>query len=201
VGVALVESCHGTLGAVYLRREQIMARVFELGTEVARDYVDLDPFLVAPIGSNEVFLADLTAVLPIPHAQEVVEISHDLRRARTEVGKGARLLKAFDLDITGRHVLIVDAIVDTGLTLHFLCKTLALRQPASLAAVTLLDRPYRRLIEDIPLRDVGFKAPDFLFAGYGLGPDGRRRGLRDLHVLVESELSSAYPAASFKRAA
>ena len=74
-------------------------------------------------------------------------------------------------------MLLVEDVVDTGLTLHFLCRTLALRDPASLAAVTLLDRPYRRLVDEIPLRYVGFTVPDELFAGYGLGLDERWRAL------------------------
>ncbi len=77
-----------------------------------------------------------------------------------------------------------------GSTLHFLCRTLGLRNPASLAAVTLLDRPYRRLVDELPLRFVGFTVPDELFAGYGLGLDERWRALPDLH-LVSSDRASA----------
>lgn len=80
-------------------------------------------------------------------------------------------------------MLVVEEIVDTGLTLNFLDRTLSLREPADLAAVTLLDRPYRRLVEDIPLRYVGFTVPDELFAGYGLGLDERWRALPDLRVV------------------
>ncbi len=93
------------------------------------------------------------------------------------------MLKDLDTEIAGRHVLIVEDVVDTGLTLNYLCKTLALRAPASLAAVTLLDRPYRRLVEDIPVRYVGFTVPDELFVGYGFDLDERFRNLPDLHVL------------------
>ena len=80
--------------------------------------------------------------------------------------------------------------MDTGLTLNFLARTLALRRPASLAAVTLLDRPYRRLADDIPLEFVGFTVPDELFAGYGFGLDERWRAFPDLHfVVAESVLT------------
>ena len=98
-----------------------------------------------------------------------------LRRARGLRGRetgAVRLVKDLDTPIAGRHVLLVEDVVDTGLTLHFL-RTLGAREPASLAAVTLLDRPYRRLVESIPLRYVGFTVPDELFAGYGLGLDER----------------------------
>ncbi len=74
-------------------------------------------------------------------------------------------------------------MIDTGLTLNYLRNTLALRDPASLAAVTLLDRPYRRLVEDVPVRYVGFTVPDELFVGYGFDLQERYRNLPDLHVL------------------
>jgi hypoxanthine phosphoribosyltransferase len=84
-------------------------------------------------------------------------------------------------------VLVVEDIVDTGLSLHFLLRTLTLRHPASLAVVTLLDRPYRRLVEDLPIRYVGFTVPDEVFVGYGFDLDERYRNLPDLHVLREGE--------------
>jgi hypoxanthine phosphoribosyltransferase len=93
------------------------------------------------------------------------------------------LLKDLDTEIAARHVVIVEDVVDTGLTLNYLCKTLSLRSPASLAAITLLDRPYRRLVEDLPVRYVGFTVPDELFVGYGFDLDERYRNLPDLHVL------------------
>ena len=80
-------------------------------------------------------------------------------------------------------MVIVEDVVDTGLTLNYLCGTLALRGPASLAVVTLLDRPYRRLVDDLPVRYVGFTVPDELFVGYGFDLDERLRNLPDLHVL------------------
>jgi hypoxanthine phosphoribosyltransferase len=82
-------------------------------------------------------------------------------------------------------VLIVEDVIDTGLTLHYLVRTLGLRSPGSLAAITLLDRPYRRLVDDLPVRYVGFTVPDELFIGYGFDLDERWRNLPDLHVLRE----------------
>jgi hypoxanthine phosphoribosyltransferase len=96
---------------------------------------------------------------------------------------GIRLLKDLDAQIAGRDVVLVEDVIDTGLTLRFLCKTLWLRDPRSLVAATLLDRPYRRLVEDLPVRYVGFVAPDELFVGYGFDLDERYRSLPDLHVL------------------
>jgi hypoxanthine phosphoribosyltransferase len=85
--------------------------------------------------------------------------------------------------VGGRDLIVVEDVVDTGLTLNFLCRTLTLRLPGSLAVVTLLDRPYRRLVDDLPVRYVGFTVPDELFVGYGFDLDERHRNLPDLHVL------------------
>jgi hypoxanthine phosphoribosyltransferase len=179
-------SVHGEVGDVYLTRDEIRARVAELGAEIMRDYDGLDPLLVAPLKSSVVFLADLSRALPIPHALDVVELA-----AYTGDGsEGVRLLKDLDAPLAGRHVLVVEDVVDTGLTLNFLCRSFGLRGPESIAAVTLLDRPYRRLVDDMPLRYVGFTVPDELFAGYGLGLDERWRALPDLHVVAGAELPS-----------
>jgi hypoxanthine phosphoribosyltransferase len=178
---------NGEVGAVYLTRAEIARRVAELGAEIARDYAGLDPILIAPLKSSVVFLADLTRRLDVAHTLDVVEIApYTGGRAG-----GVRLLKDVDTSLAGRHVLIIEDVVDTGLTLHFLCKTLALRGPESLAAVTLLDRPYRRLVDELPLRYIGFTVADELFAGYGLGLEERWRALADLHVVSSVALPRA----------
>ena len=187
-----LDSEHGAVGAVYLTREQIAARVAELGAEIAADYRDLDPILIAPLKSSVVFLADLTRQIPVPHALDVIELSPYTGGG----GDAVRLLKDIDVPLLDRHVLVVEDVVDTGLTLHFLWRTLALRSPATLAAATLLDRPYRRLAEEIPLRYVGFTVPDELFAGYGLGLDERWRAFPDLHIVNAPELPQAANAAA-----
>jgi len=178
---------NGEVGAVHLTRAEIAARVTELGAEIGSAYDGLDPILVAPLKSSVVFLADLTRALTIPHTLDVIEL------APYTDGQdgGVRLLKDVDSPLEGRHVLLVEDVVDTGLTLHFLCRTLGLRAPASLAAVTLLDRPYRRLVDELPLRFIGFTVPDELFAGYGLGLEERWRALPDLHVVSSVALPSA----------
>jgi hypoxanthine phosphoribosyltransferase len=180
-------SDNGEVGAVYLSRAEIAERVTELGAEIGGAYADLDPILIAPLKSSVVFLADLTRALSIPHTLDVIEL------APYTDGQdgGVRLLKDADSALDDRHVLLVEDVVDTGLTLHFLCRTLGLRNPASLAAVTLLDRPYRRLVDELPLRFIGFTVPDELFAGYGLGLDERWRALPDLHVVSSIALPSA----------
>jgi hypoxanthine phosphoribosyltransferase len=134
--------------------------------------------LVAPLKAGIVFLTDLSRALGITHSLDFIELArYDARRS------AVRLLKDLDLEIVERHVLIVEDVVDTGLSLNYVCKTFRLRRPASLATVTLLDRPYRRLVEDLPIRYVGFTVPDELFVGYGFDLDERYRNLPDLHVL------------------
>jgi hypoxanthine phosphoribosyltransferase len=157
--------------------------VRELGREIARDYGGREPLLVAPLKASFVFLADLSRTLRIPHGIDFLELASYAAGADSGGHARIRLLKDLDTELAGRHVLVVEDVVDTGLTLNYLCKTLALRDPASLAAVTLLDRPYRRLVEDIPVRYVGFTVPDELFVGYGFDLEERYRNLPDLHVL------------------
>jgi hypoxanthine phosphoribosyltransferase len=180
------------IGDVYLGRAEIAMRVAELGSEIAAAYDGRLPLLVAPLKSSAVFLADLSRALDIDHELDVIELAP---YGSGRSGGGVRLLKDLDRPLDGRDVLLVEDVVDTGLTLGFLTRSFAERRPASLAAVTLLDRPYRRLVDDIPLRHVGFTVPDELFAGYGLGLDERWRALPDLHVVVADELPAAIDAA------
>ena len=180
------------IGELYLGRDEIAARVAELGREIAAAYTGRVPLLVAPLKSSAVFLADLSRALDVDHEIDVIELAP---YASGRPGGGVRLLKDLDRAIEGRHVLLVEDVVDTGLTLGFLTRCFAERGPASLAAVTLLDRPYRRLVDDIPLRHIGFTVPDELFAGYGLGLDERWRALPDLHVVAVDELPAAIDAA------
>jgi hypoxanthine phosphoribosyltransferase len=180
------------IGAVYLDRREIAARVQELGRLLEARYAGRLPLLVAPLKSSAVFLADLSRALGCDHELDVIELApYGSGRA----GGGVRLLKDLDCPLAGRDVVIVEDVVDTGLTLGFLTRSFAERGPASLSAVTLLDRPYRRLVDDIPLEHVGFTVPDELFAGYGLGLDERWRALPDLHVVVADELPAAIDAA------
>jgi hypoxanthine phosphoribosyltransferase len=171
------------LGEVYLTREELRTRVRELAQEISRDYAGREPLLVAPLKASFVFLTDLSRALDVPHGIDFLELAGYAPDADTGGHGRIRLLKDLDGEIGNRHVLIVEDILDTGLTLNYLCKTLSLREPASLAAVTLLDRPYRRLVDDLPIRYVGFTVPDELFVGYGFDLQERYRNLPDLHVL------------------
>lgn len=154
----------------------------ELGAQIARDYAGRDLVLVTVLKGAFIFLADLSRAVPINHALDFVVLAgyDGALGGRTRI----RVLKDLDLPVAGRDVLVVENVIDTGMTLNYLMKTLALKEPSSLAACTLLDRPYRRLVDDLPLRYVGFTVPDEFFVGYGFDLDGRQRGLRDLRVLA-----------------
>jgi len=127
--------------------------------------------------------------VPITHRLDFVELA-GYGGAGTGGRSGVRLLKDLDAAIDGQDVLLVEDVIDTGLTLNWLLQTLRLRSPRTLAAATLLDRPYRRLVDDLPLRYVGFTVPDEFFVGYGFDLDERHRNLPDLH-LVRLEAANA----------
>ena len=143
----------------------------ELGAEIARDYADSEPILVGSLKASFVFLADLSRALPMLHALDFVELA----------GYGSSQMGGHE-QIRVLEVVEREDVIDTGLTLHYLVRTFELRRPRSIAVVTLLDRPYRRLVEDLPVRYVGFVVPDELYVGYGFDVDERWRGLPDLHL-------------------
>jgi len=156
-------------------------RVTELGEQIAADYAGRDPLLVGPLKASVVFLADLSRAMQILHRVDFVELE-GYDGQGTGGLRAIRLLKDLDEDIRDQDVLLVEDVVDTGLTLHALVRILEVREPRSLAAVTLLDRPYRRLVEDLPVQYVGFTVPDEFFVGYGFDLDERYRNLPDLHL-------------------
>jgi hypoxanthine phosphoribosyltransferase len=168
------------VGEIYLSAAEIQARVAELGAEIARDYEGREPLLVASLKTSVFFLADLSRAISIPHAIDFIALAG---YGGTKNQTGVRLIKDLDASIEGRDVLLVEDVVDTGLTLNYVCRTLTLRGPASLNAVTFLDRPYRRLVDDLPVRYVGFTVPDEYFVGYGFDLDERYRHLPDLRLL------------------
>ena len=158
-------------------------RVGELGAEITRDYTGRDLVLVTVLKGAFVFAADLARAIPMPHAMDFL----DLAGYGGEIGGRTRirLLKDLDLPISGRDVLLVENVVDTGLTLNYVVRTLSLRTPRDVSICTLFDRPYRRLVDDLPMRYVGFTIPDRFFLGYGFDLHERYRGLPDVHVADE----------------
>ena len=123
-------------------------------------------------------MCDLSRAVPAHHALDFIELA-----GYGADDDGIRFLKDLDAEIEGRDVVLVDAVIDTGLTMHYLVRSLAIRSPASLHIATLFDRPYRRLVDDLPVRYVGFTIPDEFFVGYGFELDERYRNLPDLRLL------------------
>ena len=151
----------------------------ELGAQIADDYAGRELVLVALLKASFVFLADLSRAIPISHQIDFVELA-GYNGADTGGHSRVRLLKDTAMPLAGLDVLLVEDVVDTGLTLNYLRKLFELRVPSSLLVATLLDRPYRRLVHDLPVEYVGFTAPDEFFVGYGFDVDERWRNLPDL---------------------
>ena len=165
---------------VLLSESQILRRVYELGKQISADYADLDPLLLCVLKGGYVFLADLTRSLTIKHDVDFMAISS--YGDGTESTGVVRILKDLDRDISGRHVLIVEDIIDTGRTLSYLMQNLRVRQPASLKVCALLDKPSRREL-DLEIDYTGFEIADRFVIGYGLDYAGHYRNLRFVGVL------------------
>ena len=170
------------MGEVFLSAEELDARVSELGADIARDYAGRDLLLVSLLKASFVFLTDLSRAIPIAHAIDFVELA-GYNGADTGGHSRVRLLKDTAIPVTGHDVLLVEDVVDTGLTLNSLLKMLRFRGAASVEVCTLLDRPYRRLAVITP-RYTGFTAPDDFVVGYGFDHRQRFRNLPDIHLLV-----------------
>jgi len=162
------------LETVVLERQTIARRVRALGKLISRDYRGLGDLTVIGILTGAfVFTCDLIRALSLPVVADFMSISRYARRPATgEV----MILKDLQSDITGRHVLLVEDIVDTGLTIHYLARNLSNRHPASLAICTLLDRVELRLA-DIPIRYTGFHVSSEFLVGYGLDFQEKYRNL------------------------
>jgi len=152
--------------------------VRELGREITADYEGREPVLIGSLKACIPFIADLSRSIPIHHNLDFIELA-----GYGEDDEGIRFLKDLDAEIHGRDVILVDAVVDTGMTMHYLTRSMAVRDPASLTIAALFDRPYRRLVDDLPVRYVGFTIPDEFFVGYGFELDERYRSLPDLRLV------------------
>ncbi|NPV06450.1 MAG: hypoxanthine phosphoribosyltransferase [Anaerolineae bacterium] len=168
------------ISEVVLSQEQIAHRVRELGEEIAADYADLEPVLVGILKGMFIFMADLVRAIPISLVVDFMAISRYGPTAKT---KGVvRIVKDLDVSITGRHVLFVEDIIDTGMTLNYILKTLSARRPASLKVCALVDVPRRRII-DLPIAYRGFTIEDGFLVGYGLDYRERYRNLPYMAML------------------
>lgn len=174
---------HEDVLEILVPSSKLSARVRTLGRRITRDFAGRDLHLITVLKGGLFFLTDLARAIDRPLSLDCLGISSYNGEARGTV----RITKDLDDDIQGRHVLIVEDIIDTGLTLAYIRRNLLLRQPASLTICTLLDRPYRRIV-DIEVAYVGFTVPDAFVVGYGLDWRGRYRNLPYIATLKPEAL-------------
>jgi len=168
------------LDRLLLHSGEIAARVSELGREITRDYEGRDLVCVCILKGASLFFSDLIRAIDMPLCVGFMSISS--YGSATKSSGVVRILKDLDKDIVGRDVLIIEDIIDTGLTLSFLIESLKVRGAASLRVLTLLDKPCRRKVELTPDYR-GFEIEDYFVVGYGLDYDERYRNLPDIGVL------------------
>src|SRR5579859_7906160 len=167
---------------VFLTAEQIQSRVCDMGQQISTDFPDGPIYLIAILKGAFMFLADLSRAIQTPSRVEFIGIS-SYGRGKTTSGE-VKVTKDLDVSIEGHHVLVVEDIVDSGVTLTYLMNVLEQRRPKSLAIATLLDKPERRL-RPVNVSYVGFQIPDEFVVGYGLDYAEDYRNLSDICVLSE----------------
>ena len=174
---------HPDIESVIISEEQIDERVRELGAEISRDYAGETVLLVAVLRGAAIFLADLSRAISVPVELDFMAVSS--YGSSTKSSGVVRILKDLDEQIEGRHVIVVEDILDTGLTLKYLLKNLASRKPASLEVVTLLNKQGKQRVP-ISCKYSGFSVPDVFVVGYGLDFAERYRNLPYVGVLKPS---------------
>ncbi len=172
------------LDRVLFSADDIERRVREIAGRITAEYRGRDVVLIGVLRGALCFMADLMRAMDVPAVVEVMAVSSYSGRG----GSGVKIAKDIDTDVTGRHVIVVEDIVDSGMTLDFLLKYLGLKRPASLEVCALLDKTSRRTVP-VPLRWVGFEIPDEFIVGYGLDYRDRYRNLPYVATLARSELA------------
>lgn len=165
---------------ILIDAERLQSRVDELAEQISRDYADLQPVLICVLKGAVFFMADIARRLDFDIEMDFMAVSS--YGSSTDSSGVVRILKDLDMDIEGRHVLLVEDIIDSGLTLKYLTKNLNSRRPASLEIVTLLDKPGRRKAV-LPCRYVGFEIGNDFVVGYGLDHAEKYRNLPFIGVL------------------
>ena len=169
------------LDRVLLTREEIAGKVRELGETITRDYQGKAPVLVCILKGASIFFADLIREIDLPMTLDFMAISS--YGSATKTSGVVRILKDLDKDVVGKDVIIVEDIVDSGVTLSYLKKILAQRGAKSLKVAALLDKPARRKVPDLQVDYRCFDIPDAFVVGYGLDYDQKYRNLPDIGVL------------------
>jgi hypoxanthine phosphoribosyltransferase len=167
-------------GRVLISAAEVHRRVCELGAEITCDYAERPPLLIAVLKGAFILMADLARQIRLPITFDFMAVAS--YGTDTQSSGVVRILKDLDIDLAGRHVLVVEDVVDSGLTLHYLLRNLAMRAPASLEVCAFLvkRRPNR---VDLPIRYTGFDIGHEFVVGYGLDHAGRFRHLPDIRVL------------------
>jgi hypoxanthine phosphoribosyltransferase len=169
---------------VLISAQEIQQRISELGAEIARDYADLNPLIIGVLKGACTFLSDLIRAADIRLGIEFIAISSYGASMRTS-GE-VRILKDLDVAIEGRHILVVEDIVDTGLTLSYLLANLKSRGAASVKLAALLDK-FERREKEVPIDYLGFRIPDKFVVGYGLDFAERYRNLPFIGVVKDPD--------------
>lgn len=169
------------LTSVLIGPEQMQARISELAAEIDEAYADKDVLLVGVLTGAVMFMADLSRAMTIHCSLDWMAISS--YGSGTQSSGVVRILKDLNTDISGRHVLVVEDIIDTGLTLSYLVSNLRSRNPASLEVITMFRKP-EAVQNSVEARWVGFDLPDEFVVGYGLDYAGRYRNLRCVGTLA-----------------
>ena len=170
------------IGEILVQPDDLKQKVRDLGAQISVDYADRDLLLVCVLKGAVFFLADLMRHIEIPCEVDFMAVSS--YGSETDSSGVVRILKDLDRPIAGRDVLIVEDIVDSGLTLQYLMRNLGAREPASLEVCALLTKPDRRKVE-LPTRYVGFEIPDKFAIGYGLDVSERYRNLPYVAALAD----------------
>nr|WP_283251122.1 hypoxanthine phosphoribosyltransferase [Rhabdothermincola salaria] len=169
------------LGEVVVSEDELVRRLAELGAEISTDYEGRRPLLVGVLKGAVMFMADLARHIELPVEMDFMAVSS--YGSATKTSGVVRIVKDLDIDLSGRDVLVVEDIVDSGLTLNYLLKNLASRNPATLEVCTLIVKDGQQKVEP-DLRYVGFRLPNTFLVGYGLDIDERYRELRDVRTYV-----------------
>ncbi len=177
------------MGAVFLEPEAIADRVNELGAQITRDYQDKDLLLIAILRGSLFFVADLVRTIDLPLELDFLAISSYTQEHSQTGTKAIRFLKDLDEPLKDKNVLLVEDMIDSGLTLHYITRSLSLRRPNSLEVCTLFDRPHLRLV-DMQVRYTGFEVPDDFFVGYGFD---YRQSFRNLPYVAYLQLGPDQP--------
>ena len=160
---------------IIFTREQIEEKISELGKRISEDYTGKELIMVGVLRGSTYFLVDLTRRMQIPFAIDFISVSH--YSEQTDSTGVVRITKDLDLSVSGKHVLIVEDIVDTGLSLGYLLRNIKTRNPAGLKVCTLLNVEARRIV-DVPVDYKGFDIPNIFVVGYGLDYNENYRNLQ-----------------------